>query len=365
MAEAIASGHISGDGPFTKRCQALLEAALGVPKVLLTTSCTHALEMAALLLDLRAGDEVDRAVVHVRVDGQRLRPARRAAGVLRRPARHAEPRRGAARARGSRRAPRRSSSCTTRASAARWTRSWRTAGQHGICRRRGQRARPVRPVPAAVRSAPSAALATQSFHETKNFTCGEGGALLINDPRYVERAEIMREKGTNRSRFFRGQVDKYTWVDLGSSYLPSRHPRGVPAGAARGARRDPAQAPRGSGRRYRARARRLGARARACGCRSCPTDCEQAYHMFYLLLPSLAARAGADRAPQGSAASWPSSTTCRCTSPTMGRRFGGKRGRLPGDRGRQRRGSLRLPFYNELTEADQAEVIETVRAVRD
>ena len=64
-------------------------------------------------------------------------------------------------------------------------------------------------------------LATQSFHETKNITCGEGGALLINDPRLVERAEIIREKGTNRSRFFRGQVDKYTWVDVGSSYLPS------------------------------------------------------------------------------------------------------------------------------------------------
>src|SRR5207247_7216474 len=64
-------------------------------------------------------------------------------------------------------------------------------------------------------------LATQSFHETKNFTCGEGGALVINDPQYIERAEIIREKGTNRSRFFRGLVDKYTWVDLGSSYLPS------------------------------------------------------------------------------------------------------------------------------------------------
>jgi dTDP-4-amino-4,6-dideoxygalactose transaminase len=62
---------------------------------------------------------------------------------------------------------------------------------------------------------------TQSFHETKNFTCGEGGALLINDPAFIERAEIIREKGTDRSKFFRGQVDKYGWVDLGSSYLPS------------------------------------------------------------------------------------------------------------------------------------------------
>src|SRR5215204_4861088 len=65
------------------------------------------------------------------------------------------------------------------------------------------------------------AMATKSFHETKNFTCGEGGALLINDPTYIERAEIIREKGTDRSRFFRGQVDKYTWVDVGSSYLAS------------------------------------------------------------------------------------------------------------------------------------------------
>ena len=64
-------------------------------------------------------------------------------------------------------------------------------------------------------------MATQSFHETKNFTCGEGGALLINDPALIDRAEIVREKGTNRSRFFRGMVDKYTWVDLGSSYLLS------------------------------------------------------------------------------------------------------------------------------------------------
>ena len=64
-------------------------------------------------------------------------------------------------------------------------------------------------------------LATQSFHETKNFSCGEGGALLVNDPRYARRAEILREKGTDRSRFFRGEVDKYTWVDIGSSYLPS------------------------------------------------------------------------------------------------------------------------------------------------
>ena len=87
------------------------------------------------------------------------------------------------------------------------------------------------------------ALATQSFHETKNVTCGEGGALLVNDPALVERALIIREKGTNRSQFFRGQVDKYTWVDIGSSYLPSDLSGRIPARAARRARRNPAQAP--------------------------------------------------------------------------------------------------------------------------
>ena len=95
---------------------------------------------------------------------------------------------------------------------------------------------------AAGRSAPFGAASTLSFHETKNLTCGEGGALVINDPALVERAEILREKGTNRSRFFRGQVDKYTWVDVGSSYLPSDTARRLPVRAARGPRRDPGQA---------------------------------------------------------------------------------------------------------------------------
>src|SRR6266487_2386003 len=131
-------------------------------------------------------------------------------------------------------------------------------------------------------------LATQSFHETKNFTCGEGGALLINDPRYIERAEVIREKGTDRSRFFRGEVDKYTWVDLGSSYLPSDLLAAFLY--AQLEHRDEIQSRR---RRiweyYNAN---LAEWSKQHGARLpfVPECCEQAYHMFYLLLPSFEAR---------------------------------------------------------------------------
>src|SRR5512137_2561871 len=219
MADAINNKHISGDGTFTQKCHQLIEQQLGAQKALLTTSCTHALEMAALLLAIVPGDEVivpaftfvstvnafvlrgARPVfIDIRPDTLNLdesqlerliTPRTRAivvvhyAGV----------------------------GCEMDAILG-------IAGRYGI--------------PVVEDNAHGlfgkyrgrflgtfGCLATQSFHETKNFTCGEGGALLINDPQYVERAEIIREKGTNRSRFFRGEVDKYTWVDHGSSYLPS------------------------------------------------------------------------------------------------------------------------------------------------
>ena len=218
--ESVDAGRISGDGVFTEKCRRLLEELLGARRVLLTTSCTTALEMAALLLDLGPGDEVimpsftfvstanafvlrgARPVfVDIRPDTLNLdERLLRAAGH----AAHAGDRAGALRRRrlrdgrdpGGRRA----------GTGSRWSRTTPTA-----CSART----------AAGPSARFGGLAAQSFHETKNISCGEGGALVINDERYVERAEILREKGTNRSRFFRGLVDKYTWVDVGSSALPS------------------------------------------------------------------------------------------------------------------------------------------------
>ena len=219
IADAVAQGHLSGDGAYTKLCHRWLEEKLHCRKALLTHSCTAALEMSAILCDLQHGDEVIlpsytfvstanafvlRGAVPVFVDIRpdtlnideklieaALTPKTRAivpvhyAGVP----------------------------CEMDA-------IMEIARRHNLL---------------VVEDAAQALLSTYkgralgtighfgclSFHETKNIISGEGGALLVNDTRFVERAEIVREKGTNRSQFFRGEVDKYTWVDIGSSYLPS------------------------------------------------------------------------------------------------------------------------------------------------
>jgi dTDP-4-amino-4,6-dideoxygalactose transaminase len=219
MRQAIENRHLSGDGPFTKKCHTLLEGDLGVRKALLTTSCTHALEMSALLLDIQPGDEVilpdftfvstvnafvlrgaKPVFLDVRPDTLNLDESTLEAAIT----------------------PRTKSILPVHYAGVgcEMDTIMDVAGRHDI--------------PVVEDNAHGlfgkykgkflgtfGVMATQSFHETKNFSCGEGGALLINDPMFVERAEIIREKGTNRARFFRGQVDKYTWVDIGSSFLPS------------------------------------------------------------------------------------------------------------------------------------------------
>jgi len=131
-------------------------------------------------------------------------------------------------------------------------------------------------------------MATQSFHETKNFTCGEGGALLINDPELAERAEIIREKGTNRSRFFRGQVDKYTWVDIGSSYLPSDMLAAFLY--AQFEAHEQVQFKRSQIWLYYWEHLQDWAKTHAVRLPIIPDHCVQSYHMFYILLPSLEKR---------------------------------------------------------------------------
>src|SRR5215216_7549650 len=219
MKQAVENGHISGDGPFTKRCHKLLEKALGVQKALLTTSCTHALEMSAILLDIQPGDEViipdftfvstvnafvlrgaKPVFLDVRPDTLNLDESRLEAAITPHtkaivPVHYA------------------GVGCEMdfiMDIARRYNIAVVEDNAHGLFGKyKGEYLGTF------------GCMASQSFHETKNFTSGEGGAILINDPVLVERAEIIREKGTNRSRFFRGQVDKYTWVDIGSSYLPS------------------------------------------------------------------------------------------------------------------------------------------------
>ena len=219
IAKAIANGHISGDGPFTKSCQQLLQEALDAPRVLLTTNCTHALEMAALLADFEPGDEVivpaftfvstvnafalRRAIpvfVDIRPDTLNIDERLIEAAIT----------------------PRTKAIVVVHYAgvACEMDAVVEIARRHDVMLIEDN----AHGLFATYRGKPLGtfgALATQSFHETKNFTCGEGGALVVNDMRYADRAEIVREKGTNRARFFRGQVDKYTWVDLGSSYVPS------------------------------------------------------------------------------------------------------------------------------------------------
>ncbi len=356
--EAYERGHLSGDGDFTKRCSRLLEEQLGVPRVLLTTSCTHALEMAALLLDLQPGDEVvvpsfafvttagafalhgaKPVFVDVRPDTLNLDERLLAEAVT----------------------PR------TRAVvplhyagvACEMDTILRVAGDLGLAvvednahglfgKYRGRWLGTL------------GGLATQSFHETKNMTCGEGGALLINDARWAERAEILREKGTNRSRFFRGQVDKYTWVDKGSSYLPSE----VLAAflfAQLEARERIQEKRRRLFERYRDGLADWAAETGAT-LPTVPDECEQAYHMFYMLLPSLEARQaliGALR-EKGILAVF---HYLPLHLSDMGRRYGGRPGTCPVTEDVSDR-LVRLPFYNELSDAEQDEVIAAVRAFR-
>lgn len=354
MAAAVANGHLSGDGSFTRACHSLLETALGVPKALLTTSCTHALEMSALLLDLQPGDEVivPSFTFVSSINAYVLRGARPVFADIRPDTLNLDETRLEALI-----TPRTRAivvvhyagvGCAMDAIMA-------IANRHGI--------------PVIEDNAHGlfgkyksrylgtfGAMATQSFHETKNFTCGEGGALLINDPRYIERAEIIREKGTNRSRFFRGQVDKYTWVDIGSSYLPSDLLAAFLL--AQLEQREAIQARRRQ--IWECYDECLEGWAQQQGIRRpiIPADCEQAYHMYYLLLPSLDAR---QRLIEHLKAQGILSVFhyLPLHLSDMGRKFGGQPGDCPVTEDVSDR-LLRLPFFTALTPSEQMRVIETV-----
>ena len=199
-------------------------------------------------------------------------------------------------------------------------------------------------------------LAALSFHETKNFSCGEGGALLINDERHVARAEILREKGTNRKRFFRGEVDRYTWVDVGSSYLPSDLLAAYLFGQLErkqvvlGARRAVFE-------RY---GRELGDWAAKRGVRlpEIPAGCESSYHMFHMVLPDPDARTRLI-AHLRSLEILSVFHYLPLHLSEMGRKWGGRPGDCPVAESVSER-LVRLPFFTDMTESEQARVIEAV-----
>jgi dTDP-4-amino-4,6-dideoxygalactose transaminase len=356
--EAVASWQFSGDGAFTKKCHALLEKELGIPKALLTTSCTHALEMAALLVDIKPGDEVivPSFTFSSTVNAFVLRGARPVFIDIRRDTLNLDETKLESLV----------TPCTNAivvvhyaGVACEMDAIMQVALRHGV--------------PVIEDNAHGlfgsykgkylgtfGSLAAQSFHETKNFICGEGGALLINDSQYIDRAEILREKGTNRSRFFRGEVDKYTWVDIGSSYLPSD----ILAAFlyAQLEAREIIQSKRRRIWKYYEENLRDWAAARGVQIPTVPSQCEQPYHMFYLVLPSLQARQAFITYLNTREISTVFHYLPLHLSP-MGRQFGGKKGDCPVTEEVSDR-LVRLPFYNDLTDADQARVVAALKDFR-
>ncbi|HED64990.1 MAG TPA: dTDP-4-amino-4,6-dideoxygalactose transaminase, partial [Planctomycetes bacterium] len=286
IAEAVERGHLAGDGEFTRRCSRILEQEVGVPRAFLTTSCTHALEMTALLAEIGPGDEVivPSFAFVTTVNAYVLRGAKPVfvdvrPDTLNLDERLIEERIG----------PRTKAIVALHYAgvACEMDAISELARRHGLVviednahglfgSYRGRKLGTF------------GAFATQSFHETKNLTCGEGGALLINDESMIERAEILREKGTDRSRFFRGEVDKYSWVDLGSSYLPSEVLAAFLYAQLEG--REEIQARRAAiwNRYFEGLSR--WASEHGVTLPQVPEHCEQPYHMFHMLLPSLEVR---------------------------------------------------------------------------
>lgn len=354
--DALATGRISGDGLFTKKCHAYLERELNVPKALLTTSCTHALEMSALMLDFQPGDEVivPSFTFVSTVNAFVLRGAVPVFADVR---------------------PDTLNLDETKLEALITPRTKAIVVVHyaGVgCEMDEIMAIANRHQIAVVEDNAHAlfgkykgqwlgtfgAMAAQSFHETKNFSCGEGGALLINDASLVERAEIVREKGTNRSRFFRGQVDKYTWVDLGSSYLPSDILAAILYGQFE--HRDHIQATRANIWQTYHDQLATWAEEHHVTQPSVPTHCDQAYHMYYILLPSLDERTRLiDHLKEHSILSVFHYLPLHLSD--MGRQFGGQAGDCPVTEDISDR-LLRLPMYNTMTEHEQGRVIETMLA---
>ena len=358
VAQAMTIGQIAGNHGFTRKCEALLAQVGGHRKALLTTSCTHALEMTALLLDLQPGDEVilpsftfvstanayalrgakpvfaDSRPDTVNMDESKLEglfTARTKAVVVVHYA-------GVA--------------CEMDRIAA-------------LCRAKGvaliednahglfgkYRGRPLGSI---------GDFATLSFHETKNITCGEGGALGVNNPHHLERAEILREKGTNRAQFFRGMVDKYTWVDVGSSYVMSDLLAAFLYGQleqwekVQNARRNLWE-------RYH--------ESLAGWCRehqvtrpTVPAHCEQAYHMYYLVCPNLEFRTALidHLKARGVLAVFHYQALHLSV---MGRKFGGEPGQCPVSE-RLADVLVRLPFFNEMTRDEQQRAIDAIHSFR-
>lgn len=353
IAQAVTLGNLSGDGHFTKRCAALMQERFGIPKVLLTPSCTASLEMAAQLCDIGPGDEVimpsytfvSTASAFVRMGGRPvfvdIRPdtlnidetlieaaitARtKAICVVHYAGVACEMDRIMAIARGN--------NLKVVEDAAQGVNSWyngRALGSIGD-------------------------LGCYSFHETKNYICGEGGALCINNPEMIQRAEIIRDKGTNRQRFFRGEVDKYTWVDVGSSYVPSE----ICSAFLYGQLEELIQISerrRSLYHNYRQGLRSLEV-AGQIRLPRIPEDCQSNYHLFYLLLPSPAVRDSLLQRLKAEGVTALFHYVPLHSSP-CGLQFAGSEGLPVTDDASAR--LIRLPMFYDLSEQDQRKIVDAL-----
>jgi len=354
IAQAVTMGNLAGDGYFTQQCSRLFEQRFGIQKVLMTPSCTAALEMAAMLCELGPGDEVilpsytfvstanalvrvgaKPVFVDVRADTLNLDENLIEAAITNKtkailPVHYA------------------GIGCEM-------DRIMAIANKHKLL--------VIEDAAQGVgadyngRALGSIGhLGAYSFHETKNYICGEGGALCINDPQLIKRAEIIRDKGTNRSQFFRGEVDKYTWVDVGSSYVPSEivcaflyaQLEMIDAIAER--RKNIYQ-------QYRMLLKPLEVQG-LLRLPHIPEDCSSNYHMFYILLPDMETRDAlmAYLKQHGILAVF---HFIPLHSSPMGKKFGYADGNFPITEELSGR-LLRLPFYYEMTEEEQVYVVKRI-----
>ena len=354
MQEAVEGLTISEGGPFTERCEELLQEITGAPHALLTCLCTHALEMAAILLDLQPGDEiiVPSFTFVSTANVFALRGARPVFADVRPDTLNIDER-------------------ALPELISRRTKAIVVVHYAGVACEMDEIGRIARNagVPVIEDNAHGlmgsyrgqalgtfGAMATQSFHETKNLTCGKGGALLLNDSALLDRARIVREKGTNRTQFVQGQVDKYTWVDLGSSYLPSD----LLSAFLLCQLEERARIQEMRGAIWRRYAEGLSDWAERTGVHlpTVPEGVEHTSHLFYLLLPSAADRTRfiehlADRGVHAVFHYIPLNLS------SMGRELGGVPGQCPVAENASAR-LVRLPFFTGLSETNQAYTIEMI-----
>ncbi|MDY0170977.1 MAG: dTDP-4-amino-4,6-dideoxygalactose transaminase [Thermoguttaceae bacterium] len=355
IAQAVAYGNLAGDGEFTEQCSRLLQERFDIRKVLLTPSCTAALEMAAVLCELGPGDEVimpsytfvstasavartgaKPVFVDIRPDTLNLDETRIEAAV------------------------------TTRTKAVFVVHYAGVACEMDAVMALAQRygllvvEDAAQGVNAYYRGRPLGAighLGCYSFHETKNYICGEGGALCVNDERFAERAEILRHKGTNRQRFNRGEVDRYTWVDLGSAYVPSELCSAFLYGqlevldAIAHRRRDI----------YGSYYRQLEPFERQGVLRlpGIPEQCATNHHMFYVLLPTAGQRDALLRHLRSKGIHAVFHYVPLHSSP-MGRKLGCADCHLPVTEDLAAR-IVRLPMFYGITDEEQERVVQAVR----